>query len=77
MWTLLIYGILRRIETNDDHCGYEFPWSIYRVMPFGTDATYHNFHHTKNLGNYSSFMTVWDTVFNSNAEYYESLKVEG
>lgn len=69
-FTLLIFSVLRLFETYDSHSGYEFPWSMFRVFPFGTDAAYHNFHHTKNAGNYSSFFYVWDTIFDTNTEYY-------
>ena len=72
MWTVIIWGLVRVLETHDGHSGYEFPWSIFRLLPFGADATYHNFHHTKNVGNYSSLMTVWDTLLDSNKEFYEA-----
>jgi sterol desaturase/sphingolipid hydroxylase (fatty acid hydroxylase superfamily) len=34
-------------------------------------AEYHNFHHSHNIGNYSSFFSVWDTVFGTNKHYFE------
>lgn len=71
IWTLMLWGALRILETHEAHCGYEMPWSIFRIVPFGADASYHIFHHTKNVGNYSTFMTIWDTVFNCNLDYYE------
>jgi sterol desaturase/sphingolipid hydroxylase (fatty acid hydroxylase superfamily) len=70
-WTIMLWGVIRVLESHDAHSGYEFPWSIFRIIPFNSDATYHIFHHTKNVGNYSSFMTIWDTVFDSNKEFYE------
>ena len=72
IFEIMIWGTLRILETHDGHSGYEFPWSIFRLIPFGSDATYHTFHHAKNVGNYSSFMTIWDTIFNSNSEFYEA-----
>jgi len=71
VFTTMIWAILRVLEIHDGHSGYEFPWSIFRLIPFGTDATYHDFHHTRNVGNYSSFMTIWDSVFNTNIDFYE------
>lgn len=67
---LMAWGIIRVFETHDGHSGYEFPWSPFRLIPFGGDATYHDFHHSKNVGNYGSFMTIWDSVFNTNKDYY-------
>jgi len=72
IFTIITWGTIRILETHDGHSGYEFPWSIFRLMPFGSDATYHIFHHSKNVGNYSSFMTIWDTIFDSNSEFYEA-----
>ena len=71
IWTLMLWGILRITESHEAHCGYEMPWSIFRIIPFAADSSYHIFHHTKNVGNYSTFMTVWDTVLNSNMDFYE------
>jgi sterol desaturase/sphingolipid hydroxylase (fatty acid hydroxylase superfamily) len=69
---LIIWSLFRLIETTDDHSGYEFPWSVFRLLPFGGDATYHDFHHSKNVGNYGSFTTIWDSLFNTNKEFYEA-----
>lgn len=69
-WTLSVWGLVRIMQSLDAHCGYEFPWSVFGLIPFGCNATYHHFHHTKNVGNYSSYMTIWDTIFDSNADYY-------
>jgi sterol desaturase/sphingolipid hydroxylase (fatty acid hydroxylase superfamily) len=71
VWTMFFWGLIRHLESLDAHCGFEFPWSMFRVLPFGTEAAYHSFHHSKNVGNYSNFFTVWDTVFNANVDYYE------
>ena len=73
-WTLMWWGVGRMVDAHDIHCGYDFPWSVFQLLPFGTDSTYHNFHHTKNIGNYASQMTIWDTIFNSNSEYYKVMK---
>ena len=69
-WTW--YGI-RYIESIEGHCGYEFSWSPFRILPFASDYAYHAYHHSHNIGNYSSFFTIWDTVFSSNSAYYEYL----
>jgi sterol desaturase/sphingolipid hydroxylase (fatty acid hydroxylase superfamily) len=67
----LIWIIFRTGEGIDRHTGYEFPWSIYGLIPFSASASYHDFHHSHNVGNYSSFMTIWDSVFGDNAPYLE------
>src|SRR6185312_4993463 len=62
-FTFLMWGTVRLGETLDGHCGYEFSWSPFRLVPFSTSASYHNFHHSHNVGNYSSFFLIWDTIF--------------
>lgn len=62
---------IRIYETHEGHSGYEFPWSPFRLIPFGNDATYHDYHHSKNFGNYASLMSIWDTLFDTNKDYYE------
>lgn len=65
---------LRSLESCEGHSGYEFPWSPFRLLPFGIDFGYHEYHHSHNIGNYSSFFSIWDSVFGSNSAYYEFLK---
>lgn len=72
--TFMIWLTIRSLESHDGHSGYEFPWSPFRMIPFGADATYHNYHHSRNVGNYSSTMTIWDTILNTNKDYYVYLK---
>jgi sterol desaturase/sphingolipid hydroxylase (fatty acid hydroxylase superfamily) len=69
--TMLMYNFAREFETHDGHCGYEFSWSPYRLIPFSTSSTYHDFHHSHNIGNYSSYLTFWDTIEGNNLEFYK------
>jgi sterol desaturase/sphingolipid hydroxylase (fatty acid hydroxylase superfamily) len=71
--TVLLWFILRVFETTDGHCGYEFPWSPYRLLPFSGSATGHDYHHSHNDGNYGSFFILWDTFMKTNKNYYEYL----
>ena len=68
--TLIAWTLFRVFETHDGHSGYEFPWSPFRLIPFGADATYHDFHHSKNVGNFGSLMTIWDSMLNTNKDFY-------
>ena len=54
LWTLLVWTAVRIGETNDGHGGYEFSWSPYRLIPFMVPASYHDFHHSRNNGNYAT-----------------------
>jgi methylsterol monooxygenase/4-alpha-methyl-delta7-sterol-4alpha-methyl oxidase len=72
LFTLGMWLILRIFETTDGHCGYEFSWSPYRLLPMSGSSEYHNFHHLNFKGNYGSFFTIWDTVFKTiNKKYQE------
>ena len=72
--TTFTWYIFRFVESAEAHSGYEFSWSPFRVLPFSSDYAYHAYHHSHNIGNYSSFFTVWDTVFGSNKVYYKQRK---
>jgi sterol desaturase/sphingolipid hydroxylase (fatty acid hydroxylase superfamily) len=70
-YTVMCWIFFRLGETLDCHSGYEFPWSPYRLIPFSVSAEYHDYHHTHNVGNYSTFFTIWDTAFNCNTSFYK------
>jgi sterol desaturase/sphingolipid hydroxylase (fatty acid hydroxylase superfamily) len=71
LFTYIVWYSIRITEDSDGHSGYEFSWSPYRLIPFSTSATYHDFHHLYNVGNFSSFFTLWDTICGTNSKYYE------
>jgi sterol desaturase/sphingolipid hydroxylase (fatty acid hydroxylase superfamily) len=71
LMSFVFWGAVRLGETLDGHCGYEFSWSPYRLIPFSTSASYHDFHHSHNVGNYSSFFSIWDTFYGTNKVYYQ------
>mmetsp|Transcript_11278 Transcript_11278/g.1010 ORF Transcript_11278/g.1010 Transcript_11278/m.1010 type:complete len:140 (+) Transcript_11278:589-1008(+) len=68
--TYLIWLGIRLFETIDGHCGYEFSWSPYRLIPLSGSSEYHNYHHSHNVGTYCSFFTFWDTIFGTNKDYF-------
>ena len=72
--TLILYHAWRVFEGHEVHCGYDFPWSVFRVIPLQSDATYHDFHHSRNVGNFASSLTIWDTICGTNTVYYEYLE---
>jgi sterol desaturase/sphingolipid hydroxylase (fatty acid hydroxylase superfamily) len=71
--TYLIWLTLRIFETTDGHSGYEFSWSPFRLMPFSASSEYHNYHHLKFKGNYSSFFTYLDRLFGTVNTAYSKL----
>jgi sterol desaturase/sphingolipid hydroxylase (fatty acid hydroxylase superfamily) len=69
--TVWAWYSVRIAETLDGHCGYEFSWSPFRLIPFSGSSEYHDWHHSENIGNYSSFFRIWDTVFNTNSHFFK------
>jgi len=65
LFTYLMWIVLRIAETTDGHCGYEFSWSPFRLMPMSGGSDYHNYHHLAFKGNYGSFFTYWDRICNT------------
>lgn len=69
--TVLMWLSIRTFETIDGHCGYEFSWSPYRLLPLSTSSEYHNYHHMYVEGTYSSFFSFWDSLCKTNSKYFE------
>lgn len=67
--TLNAWVLMRVIETKDAHCGFEFPFSMFKAIPMNVGAAFHNFHHLKNTGNYATFTRIWDGMFGTDAAY--------
>ena len=74
MTTVIGWFMARGYESNEGHCGYEFSWSPFRFVPFATGYGYHAYHHLTSVGNYSSFFSIWDTIFGTNSSYEKYLK---
>ncbi len=72
MYTNMIWTLLRLQHTVYDHSGYNFPFNPTDLALFYANPTYHDYHHSDNMGNYGGMFTIWDTVFGgSNAKYFE------
>ena len=71
--TWFTWVFYRTLTTCEGHSGYEIPWSPLRYIPFSSTPTYHDYHHNKNVGNFSSFSLLWDTVFGTNAKFFKHI----
>ncbi|XP_029697707.1 cholesterol 25-hydroxylase-like protein 1, member 2 isoform X2 [Takifugu rubripes] len=54
-----------------DHCGYDFPWSTSRLIPFGIygGPSKHDVHHQKPNTNFAPHFSHWDKIFGTHAEF--------
>eukprot|EP00729_Bicosta_minor_P016615 gene16615-10490_t len=55
-----IWGFLRVWEAVDGHSGYRVECSPFALFPFRPSAADHDWHHSKNAGNFASFFPWWD-----------------
>jgi methylsterol monooxygenase len=58
--TMYVWIILRLFQAIDAHSGYDFPWSLHHFIPFWAGADFHDVHHERFIGNYSSSFRWWD-----------------
>ncbi|XP_068167398.1 cholesterol 25-hydroxylase-like protein [Antennarius striatus] len=47
----------------EDHCGYNLPWALHRLLPCLGGAPHHQVHHHQHRGNYAPYFTHWDQLF--------------
>ena len=70
--TMVLWALLRFHEAYEEHCGYEFPWSFFRLLPWAADSTTHHYHHNMNVGNFGNYTIIWDLLFDTTSDYYET-----
>ncbi|KAM9311832.1 cholesterol 25-hydroxylase-like protein 1, member 1 [Gastrophryne carolinensis] len=56
----------------DDHIGYNFPWSLNQIVPFGLygGALAHDLHHQRPDTNFAPFFGHWDLIFGTSCSGY-------
>ncbi|XP_033940207.1 cholesterol 25-hydroxylase-like protein 1, member 1 [Pseudochaenichthys georgianus] len=61
-WCVTVFSIWMSVE---DHIGYDLPWSLNHLVPFGLlgGAPAHDMHHQKPNSNYAPFFSHWDRLF--------------
>ncbi|XP_078055949.1 cholesterol 25-hydroxylase-like protein 1, member 1 [Mustelus asterias] len=61
-WAFMLLSVWMSVE---DHIGYDLPWSLHRVTPWGMcgGAPAHDLHHQKPNTNFAPFFTHLDRVF--------------
>lgn len=65
--TEMIFFVTNIYLSVEAHSGYDFPWSLHRLVPFGLygGAQHHDLHHLKFKVNYAPYFTHWDKLFGS------------
>ena len=69
-----VYLFWRLWETYEGHSGYSFygTWLHKIGLTFADTALYHDYHHTRNIGNFGGH--IHDYLFNTDTGYYKWLK---
>jgi methylsterol monooxygenase len=75
--TLWLWMVLRLSEAVDGHCGYEIPWSPFAIWPLRPGAAEHDWHHSKNVGNFGSLFSWWDEVCLTSRSAYLAKQADG
>ena len=73
MFTFIIWGVHRLLNTVYTHSGYEFPWFPTNLCLFWVNASYHDYHHSHNVGNFGSMFTLWDSLLGANKVYFKHI----
>jgi len=74
--TLFYYHCFRWIETVDAHCGYEFPFSPFHLLPIFGGARMHDYHHRAFDGCYGASM-IWDRLCGTDKGFWQEVWDEG
>ncbi|KAI9009133.1 fatty acid hydroxylase superfamily-domain-containing protein [Hyaloraphidium curvatum] len=67
--TLLTWVSVKILQALESHCGYDYPWSLRRWLPFWAGADHHDYHHMAFVGNFGSQFRWWDAIFGTDSGY--------
>lgn len=69
VFTIVVWMMVRMWETLDAHCGFDFPFSPWRLIaPLMLGPEGHDWHHSHNRGNYG-VSRFWDWAMGTDLEY--------
>ncbi|XP_057687764.1 cholesterol 25-hydroxylase [Corythoichthys intestinalis] len=64
----ILFHILNTWLAVEDHCGYNLPWALHRLLPFLGGAPHHHTHHRRHNVNFAPYFTHWDHIFGTYSE---------
>lgn len=65
LFTVCVWVTMRLFQAVDSHSGYDFPWSLNKVLPIWAGAEHHDLHHHYFIGNYASSFRWWDFMLDT------------
>lgn len=72
MITFWFWVVLRQVEAIETHSGYDFPWTLTKLIPFYGGAEYHDYHHYvggQSQSNFASVFTYCDYLYGTDKGY--------
>jgi sterol desaturase/sphingolipid hydroxylase (fatty acid hydroxylase superfamily) len=69
LFAAAVFTGVRIFVSAEEHCGYAFPWSPVRLLPFQASVEGHDFHHSHNVGVYASQFVWWDRLMGTDAHF--------
>jgi sterol desaturase/sphingolipid hydroxylase (fatty acid hydroxylase superfamily) len=76
VFTLLTWIVIRQWTGVAGHCGYEFRFDPFKILPGYLGNVFHDFHHSQCNGNYSGGLGWVDGVFGTWAKGYKERQKE-
>ncbi|PKA60029.1 Methylsterol monooxygenase 1-1 [Apostasia shenzhenica] len=70
--TFWLWMVIRHVEAIETHCGYDFPHTPTKYIPFYCGAEYHDFHHYvggQTRCNFASIFTYCDYIYGTDKGY--------
>ncbi|ANM66182.1 Methylsterol monooxygenase 1-3 [Arabidopsis thaliana] len=70
--TFWLWISLRQFEAIETHSGYDFPWSVTKLIPFYGGPEYHDYHHYvggQSQSNFASVFTYCDYIYGTDKGY--------
>ncbi|KAL8286299.1 hypothetical protein RQP46_004787 [Phenoliferia psychrophenolica] len=68
--TMFVWITLRLFQAVDAHSGYDFPWSLNKILPFWAGADHHDFHHQAFSNCYSTSFRYIDSIMGTDTKYH-------
>ncbi|KAK4702200.1 methylsterol monooxygenase, partial [Phenoliferia sp. Uapishka_3] len=68
--TMFVWITLRLFQAVDAHSGYDFPWSLNKILPFWAGADHHDFHHQAFTNCYSTSFRYIDAFMGTDTKYH-------
>lgn len=71
MFVFIFWQTYKVFNSVEGHSGYRLPWIPTRVHPLVYGSGYHDFHHSKNTGNYATSFYLFELILGTNKLFFD------